>query len=140
MSDTNFKLNYIKVKVNEHFIDSIVDLREIAKCKGFTEYVSPLGDVFVRIEDDIQKDDYVLMFVEPQINMTATARAKGIKYKLQISIGHDYEERYRGLKVSRYENLIPFKSFLQILNTCDDWSERLADVLKQEDGQFTLIT
>lgn len=134
------ELKYISLYTNYAFYSAIAQMKLIARCERFNEYKASSNlQIFVRVPlslmEDKELNNRVNAFVEPQINLTASLRENKTAYKIQITVLPDFEQRFSGVKVTRYETRIDFNSFTDILKSCNAWNDAIEHMVT-EDGEF----
>lgn len=136
------ELKYLLFTANDRFYEVIEDLILIAECKNFSEFKLGREQIFIRLPASIINEKPIgknmLAYVEPQINMTSSLIGGKTVYKVQISILPDFEERYRGIKVTRCEQALSFTSFIDIIKPCVEWRDFIYDLLKDNENTLPL--
>lgn len=127
------KIHYTAFIANESFFACFNSLDLLVEAPLFKEYKHrSLLQIYVRLDKSIKLNQRVVMFVEPQLNMSATCRdTSGSHFKLQLSItnkiGYHYQSK-NWFELKQHFIEFNHESFVKYLQACPFWTERVAKV------------
>jgi len=132
----NIQLHYIAFYANDNFFKAISKLKLLVDAAGFKEYNHGAHKVFLRVDKSVKINDKVVMFIEPQLNMSATCRNSFTPmYKLQLSVTNKLGTE---LNLKNYFELkshfIEFThdDFITYLGACKFWNEIIQEIFTNE--------
>ena len=133
----DLKIQSFFIKADATYFGAKEKLYEIVSTPNFTEHHMRDRSIFLRHDRRIKDGDVIAIFVEPQINITASLRNSAFVVKLQLTAmkytahpGHP-----NGIEILPFAKQMTVPDFIYGLNPCDgwkEWLEKLCPVLPSE--------
>lgn len=129
------ELCYSHFRITESFQSILNRLDLVCKTAYFSEYKhrSPF-QVYLRVPHNVKTGDQVYCFIEPQINLSATARNNYPTLKLQLTICKYNAGFHSAWAKSKSIGLINFEhdDLIKYLGACNYWTQTVASFLYEQ--------